>query len=555
LKKLFWIFALLVCTTSAHALELDWGGEFRSEFNLIKNYTMDSSTAGSNFDPGRAAGHGYYVAPAGSSTAEFQTLFMKLTPKAVVNDNIYIKSEFWLGDPTYGFYGGGTPYSLDQKYYNSTYSRGSVVSAQRYWAEFLSDFGTLQVGRVPLQYGLGVNWNAGDGLWDHYESTGDAVRLIAKFGAFSFIPAAISYSTGNTIGGACQQNADGTCSALPGGGAVNDYSLQVKYENPDEDFEAAINFIRRITGGGQDPNSGQRGVDSATTGNPATTNAQGQGTPATYGPSLSDILAGGAAYNTWDIYAKKKIGKLALGVEVPIVSGNVAGIPYSTWALAAETDYKASDTWEFESHFGRAPGQPDDSGPTPSNLKGYYFHPNYQVGLIMFNYQLANFHGPNTLNGVGQGGTAAQVTAADLLSPYDNPITNADYLNVGTLLHAEKWTFDLNFLIARANEVCQASQSWCFNSWEHRLVTQNQGDQSRSLGWELDTGASFQYDENFNFRLDTGLFFPGQYYAYANTPPGATQDGTTYNNGTTASPTTNQTSVIWAVVGKVGVQF
>ena len=546
MKKLFWIFALLVCTTSAQALELEWGGQFRSEFNLIKNYTLDSSDAANNVDPGRASGHGYYIQPAGNKDAQFETLFLKLTPKIVVNDNIYIKTEFWLGDPTYGFYGAGTPYSVDQKYYNGTYSRGSVVTAQRYWGEFLTDFGTLQVGRVPLQYGLGVNWNAGDSLWAHYESTGDAVRMISKFGAFSFIPAAISYSTGNTIGGACALNSTtGVCSALPGGGAVNDYSLQVKYENPDEDFEAAINFIRRISGGGQDPNSGAKGVDTNTASPPAvpsqnatTTNGQ---TPT--GPSINDVLVGGAAYNTWDIYAKKKIGKLSLGVEVPLVSGNVAGISYSTWALAAEMDYKSSDTWEFETHFGRAPGQPDDSGPTPSSYKAYYFHPNYQMGLVMFNYQFANFHGPNTLNN-------AAATGADLLSPYDNPVTNADYLNVGTLLHAEKWTFDLNFLIARANEVCQASQPWCFNTWEHRLVQQNGGDQSRGLGWELDTGAAFQYDEYFNFRLDAGFYFPGQYYAYANTPAGAT-----LSDGVTPSPTVNATSMVFALVGRIGVQF
>jgi hypothetical protein len=536
LKKLFLIFALLVCS-SASALELDWSGQFRTEFNLIKNYTMESGDAANNFDPGRASGHGYYVAPAGNKDAEFQTLFLKLRPKIVVNDNISIKSEFWLGDPTYGFYGSGTPYSLDQKYYNSTYNRGATITAERFWGEFVSDFGTLQIGRVPLQYGLGVNWDAGDSLWAHYESTGDAVRLVSKFGAFSFIPAAISYSTGNTIGGACAfSSAGGTisCSPLAGGGGLNDYSIQVKYENPDEDLEGGVNFIRRIGGGGQDPASGYRGVVSS-------------GTTTTVGPSLANINSGSMNYNTWDIYAKKKLGKLSLGVEVPVVSGYVSGLSYSTWALAGEGNLKFNDTWELQTKLGHAPGQPNDAGPTPSSYKAYYFHPNYQVGLVMFNYQFANFHGPNTLNN-------QNANASNLVSPYDNPVTNANYLNLSGVMHADKWTFNAGVLIARANESCSGSAAYCWNTWERRMVKQNQGDQSKALGWEMDYGAAFQYDEYFNFRLDTGLYFPGQYFAYANTPAGATVDngGT---GGTTASPTGNSLSMVWALVGRIGVNF
>ena len=105
-----------------------------------------------------------------------------------------------MGDPTYGMFGNSAPYQVDEHQYYSTQSRGSYISAQRFWAEVLTDFGTLQVGRTPLDWGLGVVWNAGDNLWDHYESTGDSIRLISKFGAFSFIPSFVSVATGNSIG-------------------------------------------------------------------------------------------------------------------------------------------------------------------------------------------------------------------------------------------------------------------------------------------------------------------------------------------------------------------
>src|SRR5581483_12091168 len=98
-----------------------------------------------------------------------------------------------------------------------TQSRGSVITAQRYWGEFDSDIGIFEIGRAPLDWGLGLIWNRGDGIWgrgskktdhpedkketygrpwDRYESTGDQVRLVSRFGSFIFSPAYILYSAG-----------------------------------------------------------------------------------------------------------------------------------------------------------------------------------------------------------------------------------------------------------------------------------------------------------------------------------------------------------------------
>jgi hypothetical protein len=307
----------------------------------------------------------------------------------------------------------------------------------------------------------------------------------------------------------------------------------VKYENTDEDFDAAVNFIRRLAGGGQDINSGYTGVvpESPTT-NPASATGVGKS------------LTGGSAYNTWDIYAKKKLNRLTLGVELPLVSGNVSGVNYSTWALAAEADYKLSDTWDFQLRAGHAPGQPSDVSSTPSSFKAYYFHPNYQVGMIMFNYQFANFSGPNNQNNPA-------VTGTNMVSPYDNPVTDANYLNGLILLHADKWTFDGSFTFARAVDACSnvapaGQPSYCWNNWSRSMVQVYQPDQSQALGWEMDYGAAFQYDEYFTFRLDGGLYFPGAFYSFANTSPAAVAAG---------SPTSNQTSTVLALVARVAITF
>jgi hypothetical protein len=515
------IILALIASAPAYAVQLDWTGEFRSEFNFIHDYTLDSGANGNN-DATRAAANGYYIPGGGSSNANFQNLFLRLKPKVAVNDNIYIFSEWWLGDPIFGIFGDSVPYTSDQHQFFSTQSRGSVITAQRYWGEFDSDIGVFEIGRAPLDWGLGLVWNRGDGIWGHgsrktdhpedkkenygrpwdrYESTGDQVRLLSRFGSFIFSPAYILYSAGNNVGGACQVT--GTpfaCNPVPGGGGVADYSVSLKYENLDEDIEGGVNFIRRV---------GQAANDVYTLG----------ATPV------------GMAYNTWDIYGKKKLGKFTLAGELPIVNGSLGGGTYDTWAFAGEIDWRVSDSWDTALRLGHAPGQPGSQTPVSPDFKSFFFNPNYKLGLIMFNYQFANFAGPNTLNNPG-------VPVGALKSPYDNPITNANYINWAGAYHTDKWDFHTNWTFAKANETASASSAFNWNDWSRSYAPNGAGkDQGSWIGWEMDYGATFQWDDNFQFGLDFGLFFPGSFYKYSNTA------------------VDNQTDTVFATMARVGVSF
>ena len=489
---------------NAHALELDWSGQFRSEFNFIRNYSMDSSDAGSSSDSTRANAGGYYVSGAGTSSGNFQNLFLKLKPKLIVNDNVYIKSEWWLGDPVFGFYGNASPYTFDQKQFYSNQSRGSLISAQRFWAEILSDVGTFQIGRAPLNWGLGIVWNNGDGLWDRYESTGDMLRLVSKFGAFSFSPAYINYSTGNSIGGSCSPGGaplGSVCTPGAGSGSMSDYSIMLKYDNPDEDFEGGVNFVKRLAGASQDPIYGYRGITGG---------------------------SAGMNYNIWDIYGKKKLGKFTISAEAPITTGNVGGLDYSTFAIATEVDWRMSETWEILAKVGHAPGESNSAGATPDKLQAFFFNPNYKLGMIMFNYQLASFSALSTQNNPG-------VSPAALQSPYDNPIVDATYVALTGKVHADKWTFHGDWVYAKAQKVATQG-SYFLNNWTRSMVQAN-ADQSNSLGWELDAGSSLQWDDNFFFSADLGFFFPGDFYKFSNT---AVQ---------------NQTSTVYGLLVRAGVNF
>jgi hypothetical protein len=508
-RAIYTSFLLLsVIPQSARCLDLDWSGQFRTESHLLYNYAMGNGDTALAGDP-RMNGNtprGYFVPGGGSRNAFFQTMFLRLRPAVIVNDNVYIKSEWWVGDPIYSFYGSGAPGTVDQRQYNSTFSRGSSITAQRVWGEFLTDLGTIQAGRMPLHWGLGVVWNNGNGIYDRYMSTGDAVRLSAKFGSFTFAPALVKYNIGNNIGGACPAGANCYTNSVQGGAAASDISFALKYENPDENMDMGVNFVRRLVSGAQAANSGLRGV----TGGPA-----------------------GSNFNTWDIYGRKTIGPATLGIEVPVTNGSIGTARYKTFAIAFEGDVKLSDSWNIQTKAGHIPGQGDSTTATPDSYKAFYFHPAYKVGLIMFNYQFQNFAGPNTQNDptVNASGNA-------LKSPYDNPMVNAKYVAFGGAYKTDKWNFHSNFVFAKANEVAGTGTSF-FNTWSRSFETRQAGTptQDSSLGWEMDYGTTFRWDDSFRFDFDFGWFFPGSYYKFTN------------------SAASNSTSAIFAMVLKAGVSF
>jgi hypothetical protein len=323
---------------------------------------------------------------------------------------------------------------------------------------------------------------------------------------------------GNNVGGACPSPGTttpgtGVCSGTAaGGGGVSDLSVALKYDNPDEQMEMGVNFIRRIAGTWQTNLYGVQGNDS------------GAPTTVVHYPS-------GMNYNTWDIYGRKTMGIFTFGAEIPVVSGSVGSTQYKTFAVALEANAKFNQTWDANLKAGHVPGQPDLPTSTVDSYKAFYFHPDYKVGLIMFNYQLANFAGPNNTNG----GNAA----SSQMSPYDNPITNAQYIAVGGGAKVDKWRFHTNWVWAKANESA-TSGAMFFNSWERMFRTRASGSasQSKSLGWEMDYGITFNWDDNIHFDWDFGMYFPGDYYKFTN-----------------VAGVSNNTSKLMANVFRVGVNF
>lgn len=490
------------------AMDLDWTGQFRVENHWVLEYPLIDNNLTN--DAAKTAAGGYYIPGGGSESASFQTIFLRLRPSLIVNDNISIKSEWWVGDPVMGLFGSGAPYAIEQRQFYSNQTRSATLSAQRFWGEFQSDVGVFQVGRMPLHWGLGIVWNNGESLWDRTMSTADGVRLKSKFGFVSVAPAFLKFSAGNNIGGACQDPITGgsPCTTTTGGGGVSDFSLLFSYDNPDEDLELGINLVKRLAGAAQDSTatgSGILGID---------------GSPA------------GMNYIIYDIFGMKRLGDFTIRGEVPITDGNIGSVRYNAWSAALESSYKFSENWDASIKGGHVPGQPGIAiGSSPDAFRGFYFHPNYKIALIMFNYQFYNFAGPNMTNN-------SAVSPAALRSPYDNPLTNANYLSVHGGFKTGKWSFSTDWAFATALNTASPGEQF-FNTWTRSYVDVASGvsAQGSFLGWEMDYGIEFEWDEPFRFGVDFGFWFPGSFYRFSNTT------------------TENDVEMAFASVLKLGVVF
>jgi hypothetical protein len=507
--SLFSISFTLLPLSSTYALDLDWGGQFRAESHLIRNYTFDASQKIP--DATRQNAGGYYISPNGNSNAAFQSLFMRVNPKVTVNDNVYIKSEWWLGNPVFGFYGNGAPQSSDGRNYDTNFSRGSVITAQRFWAEILSDFGTFQIGRAPLNWGLGLVWNSGDEILSRYPSTGDMIRMASKFGFFTFAPAYIKYSAGNTIAGACNFGTGPNCTPIQGTADTREYSIALKYHNTDEDFEVGANLIRRLVGAIQDSTSGIQVPGQIVT------------------PTSASLGPGGARYNIWDLYFKKRLKRFHLGIEAPIATGEVGGIEYRAFTVVAQTKLEATESWNLHFDLGQVSGQQSGGNLRPGRFSSFYLHPDYRLGLILSNYAFHQFSGVQTQNN-------PNVSSSTLNSPFYNPLTNARFLSLKSSHEFNKWTFFGKFIYAHALQTARKGEVF-YNQWTRSFRTAN-GNQQKGLGIEFDLGARFQWDDHLSLGTDFGFYFPGAFYKFSN-----------------LANVSNRTSMVFASNLFVGIQF
>lgn len=487
-KRTFSILAVAVATLvsgSAWALTLDWSGHFRADHKMVHNYQVDKSAPGYSVDT--AAG-GEYIQGQGTKHTTFSSMYLRLKPTVLVNDNVIIRSEWHVGDPVAGFFGRNIP-SVDRNNPLSTQKDGMDITASRLWLDTHTDFGTLQVGRAPMHWGLGVVFNSADGIWDRWQSTSDTIRLVSKFGNLSLMPLYAKNAMGRNLAGSRNPISD---AVLSGSDDVTDYGLGLRYNNPEEEIEAGILYYKR------NANDVQNSY---------------------FYPGTAVQYTGGANgmnLKLLDLYARKKWKRLEMKAEVPLFTGEVGDMngvnkrnSYRATSVALEGSLQF-DTWKHTLKAGTAPGQ----GAAPVGSRGetfnaFSFHRAYKLGMILFNYNLGYFGAVNP-DSIPGNATATSV------NPYDAAISNARYVMFASEKKWEQWSLGGALVFAQANTSAESGKDHYLHSRRRWAGTAAVKDQEKSLGWEADFGTKYNWDDQIAFGADLGLLFPGKYFAFIN---------------------------------------
>lgn len=434
---------------SAQSADLTWGGIYRAEAVKL----VDSELGG----------------PGDQSNKAYLLHHLVLTPKIVAADGLTIYSRFDLFNNS-GFglnnqagqvfgsgVGGATPATINDSNVTSRTQKQENLAITTLYASWIQEFGQLVVGRVPMQFGLGVAYNAGNGVFDHYIDTRDLVGYKLVMGNLYFFPMLAKVSEGN----------------LGEEDDVNDYLLQVEYDNPDTELSLGLMYTLRV---------------STFAGNDAPSAALG-------GTSVAD----GSKTTQWSIFASQKTGDVRIGVEANLLSGdsgvrNAGGgmISYNSYGVAAELGWEPTES-KLKGVFKAGIASGDDPG-TADSYEGYIFSRNYDVGMLLFNHPLgqADFFRTGLVrdtSGTGAGKPSNQIDT--------EAISNVVYFAPSLQYQwKENMSYGGTVVYGMLNK-------------DPLQVSGTSAGTSTNLGFELDLNFTYKPYERLTWVTEAGFLFPG----------------------------------------------
>ncbi|NJL24430.1 MAG: hypothetical protein HC902_04185 [Calothrix sp. SM1_5_4] len=463
---------------SAYAGDIEWSGVYRIEGYHLSNTELER---------GKELNYGLH--------------HLVLRPKIVAGDGLTIFGQFdilnqsgfansQLGQLWGSGVGAATPTSSDNSNTMSGHQKSDTLNVSLLYLTFSQEYGALIVGRAPLQFGLGMTYSAGRGLFDHWYDNRDMVGYKIIMGNLYFFP-----MLGKPSEGSIHRSDD-----------ITDYMIQVQYENPESDLELGVFY--QVRSGGDQGSDAPTGISS------------GQNA----GADLSDVLGGTGVgggkgkvnMKTVNLYALKDTETFRAGLEASFQSGETGvltgsdNVALGGFGIAAEFAYRPADSrWNWGLKAGTATG--DDPG-TPAKFEGYIFDRNYDVAMLMFNRPLGqmDFLRTGLLTG------SVRDSNRDITAPDVEAISNVVY--AAPSVHyslSERWSLENTFV----------------TGWLAQNPLSGGSDPGKSLGYEWDISLHFIPRKGLQWTTQAGLLFPGEVWK-AN---GAYENGFAYGLSTKAA--------------------
>jgi uncharacterized protein (TIGR04551 family) len=298
----------------------------------------------------------------------------------------------------------------------------NAVNVNRVWAEYMTPVGQIRFGRMPNQWGLGMVYNAGDGIDSDYQSTIDRIMFVTGIkswdlyggGSWDFPATGPTNATPFEVYGGQPVNTCNLCN-------VEEWMLFVAHRTNPEAQRTKLARGDVVVNGGLMTTYQRQYLDIYSNGSTTYT-------PLTIvtnnGTQQNNNLTRRDAYVfTPDAWIQGLWGKLRVEAEFAAILGNIDSLPGTTtynqnpylmqeFGLATETEYLAiEDKLHLNFNFGWASGdpwvqglnpgsnglQPELNGTTQSPGGGpistFRFHPDYRIDLIFFRNILSRVEG------------------------------------------------------------------------------------------------------------------------------------------------------------------
>jgi uncharacterized protein (TIGR04551 family) len=280
----------------------------------------------------------------------------------------------------------------------STNPVGTLIVPRRVWAEIRNrDLGELRFGLMPDHWGLGMLYNAGNGLDDDYSTDLGRVMVTTKLAGF-YLSAAYDFLSEGRLGLApgAVSTVDGPAHDASQLEDLEQFTFQVVRRLPDEDPDLVLARGDFVLDGGV--RFQLRHQDSILVDTPS-------------GPQAQNLF--GTIY-TPDVWGTLRYGKLRLGLEAAWVLGQLRNVHDQTskqyvnqFGLALESELRLlNDKLGLYIYAGGATGDSDvdglsadanyidhagvtgstgaDSALNNHTISTFRFNPAYRVDLILW---------------------------------------------------------------------------------------------------------------------------------------------------------------------------
>lgn len=457
---------VLLASQSLFAGDIEWSGLYRIEGFTFDNLVLDSAL---------------------EKRKEYAAHTLILRPKIVAADGIYINAQLnifnnqgynqmgaYLGDGP-GHTNGSPSTSVNDSSAQTSNERSVQLLVSQYYLTVMQENGAFIAGRIPFQFGLGITYNSGSGLFDHFADTRDAIAYKIQMGNFFFMPMWSKIAQGQLYTGSNVTEIDGV---LEYDNLENGTSIGVIYAN------------RNASDAGNDTPAGPiSGYD--------------------VGATNSDTLS----TKNFNVFFKKDADDYKVGFELGMQGGTTgiddaagANVKLSGFAAAIEYEYGRKESrWSYGFKGGYVTG---DDPKTHDQYEGFIFSRNYDVGMMLFNHQM------------GQ----ADVLHTSLLGRKDRPVSSPGATTVESQPDIEAISNVYYFapsVTYRWNDHWSLVSTLVTGFLDNTTVYLDLGNPAtnpyvttgNNLGYEVDFSLHYKISDKIMWLNEFGYFAPGNAWA------------------------------------------